>query len=138
MALAHAAMQAARDAVLAAAETGETWSGRESENGLPRYGSDFGVRRRKRRKGLEGKNGVGSRSSRGSVKSRNLSPREEAEICLRVKVGLLLKVPQWLLFSAKYHPSDPDSEFYYVLRGLNYCLCCWIISDLNFLFVIFF
>lgn len=92
MALAHAAMQAARDAVLAAAETGDVWSGRESEKGLVRYGSGSGVRRRKRRKGLEGKNGVGSRSSRGSVKSRNLSSIEEAKLCLCIKVGLLVKV----------------------------------------------
>ncbi|KAF5469755.1 hypothetical protein F2P56_010319 [Juglans regia] len=92
VALAHAAMQAARDAVLAAAETGEVWSGREIEKGLVRYESGCGVRRRKRRKGLEGKNGVGSRSSRGSVKSRNLSSREEAELCLCVKEGARLEV----------------------------------------------
>lgn len=94
MALARAASQAARDAVLAAAEDGEVWSGRESDNGLVR-----GVRRRRRRKWLEEKSGVSWRSSSGSVKSKKLSPREEAELCLCLKVCLLVKVLQWLLFS---------------------------------------
>lgn len=94
VALAHAASQAARDAVLAAAEDGEVWSGRESDNGLVR-----GVRRRRRRKWLEEKSGVSWRSSSGSVKSKKLSPREEAQLCLCLKVCLLVKVLQWLLFS---------------------------------------
>jgi hypothetical protein len=81
VALARAASQAARDAVLAAAESGEVWSGRESDNGLVK-----GVRRRRRKNWLEEKNGISSRSSSGSVKSRKLSRREEAELCLCLKV----------------------------------------------------
>jgi hypothetical protein len=94
VAIARAASQAARDAVLAAAEACEVWSGRESDIGLVR-----GVRRRRRRKWLEEKNGVSWRSSSGSVKPRKLSPREEVELCLCLKVCLLVKVLQWLLFS---------------------------------------
>lgn len=90
VALARAAVQAAKEAVMAAAETGEVWSGRESGNGLVKDGCDGGIRRRRRRrKGVEEKNGVSWRISRGSVKSRYLSPGEEVELCLCLKVGLL-------------------------------------------------
>ena len=93
--LAQAAAQAARNAVLAAAEIGEVWSGRESDNVLVGDGNGgFGVRRkrrRKRRRGLEEKIGESWRISSGSVKSGKSSPREEAEFCLCLKVGLLVK-----------------------------------------------
>lgn len=96
VALAHAAAQAARDAVLAAAEIGEVWSDKESDNVLVRDGSSgLGVRRkrrRRRRKGMEEKIGESWRISSGSVMSGNLSPREEAELCLCLKVGLLVKL----------------------------------------------
>lgn len=93
VALAHAAAQAARDAVLAAAEIGEVWSDKESDNVLVRDGSSgLGVRRRRRRKGMEEKIGESWRISSGSVKPGNLSPREEAELCLCLKVGLLVKL----------------------------------------------
>ena len=89
--LAQAAAQAARNAVLAAAEIGEVWSGRESDNVLVGDGNGgFGVRR-KRRRGLEEKIGESWRISSGSVKSGKSSPREEAEFCLCLKVGLLVK-----------------------------------------------
>lgn len=96
VALAHAAAQAARDAVLAADEIGEVWSDRESDNVLVRDGSGgLGVRRkrrRRRRNGMEEKIGESWRISSGSLKSGNLSPREEAELCLCLKVGLLVKL----------------------------------------------
>uniref|UniRef100_A0A2N9HSK8 Uncharacterized protein n=1 Tax=Fagus sylvatica TaxID=28930 RepID=A0A2N9HSK8_FAGSY len=97
VALARAAAQAAREAVLAAAGIDGVWSGRESENGLVSDGSGgFGVRRkrrRKRRKGLEEKVGENWRmsSGTGTVKSGNLSPREEAELCLCLKEGARLE-----------------------------------------------
>ena len=81
--------------MLAAVEIGEVWSGRESDNVLVGDGNGgFGVRRkrrRKRRRGLEEKICESWRISSGSVKSGKLSPREEAEFCLCLKVGLLVK-----------------------------------------------
>ncbi|KAM3733902.1 hypothetical protein ACB098_11G173000 [Castanea mollissima] len=95
VALAHAAAQAARDAVLAADEIGEVWSDRESDNVLVRDGSGgLGVRRkrrRRRRNGMEEKIGESWRISSGSLKSGNLSPREEAELCLCLKEGARLE-----------------------------------------------
>ena len=76
--------------MLAAVEIGEVWSGKESDNMLVGDGNGgFGVRRkrrRKRRRGLEEKIGESWRISSGFVKSGKLSPREEAELCLSVKV----------------------------------------------------
>ncbi|KAB1224970.1 RNA polymerase sigma factor sigD, chloroplastic [Morella rubra] len=109
VALARAAVQAAKEAVLAAAETGEVWSGRESGNGLVKDGCDGGIRRRRRRrKGVEEKNGVSWRISRGSVKSRYLSPGEEVELCLCLKEGARLEEARTRI--TKVQGREPTSK----------------------------
>lgn len=98
LALARAAAEAAREAVaLASAGVGEgyCWSDWEERSGS---GCGLGKRRKKRRKRRRGKeihelseredsNNVGEEKvSIGSVKSGFLSSREEAELCMCIKV----------------------------------------------------
>ncbi|XP_048441960.1 uncharacterized protein LOC125478188 [Pyrus x bretschneideri] len=95
LALARAAVVAARDAAAVRDEIVEAWSCRESGNG------SGGLvvrrkRRRKRRKGLEGLDeergrGVGDgKLSFGFVRCGHLNPKEEAERCLSLKVLIFL------------------------------------------------
>lgn len=92
MALANAAVEAAREAVSAAAELGKEWHLRESDDVMS-VGIDMRrKRRRKKRKSLgcmeEENQNICLRQS-PSVKSGTsgfLSSKEEAELCLSLKV----------------------------------------------------
>lgn len=101
VALANAAVEAARDAVSAAAGIGKGWPFGESENGVVVRDRSIGFdlrrkrRRRKRRKDLgcleEEENQIQNNCSRlkllvGSATAGFLSSTEEAELCLGLKV----------------------------------------------------
>lgn len=100
--LARAAVEAAIDAVAVTEEIGEVWSCRESGN----ESSGLVARRkmrRKRRKRLEALDEEMKRDvedgmvSFGFVRYEHLSPREEAECCLSLKVFLFCNDSVFLL-----------------------------------------
>ncbi|XP_061366141.1 RNA polymerase sigma factor sigD, chloroplastic [Gastrolobium bilobum] len=115
VALANAAVEAAKDAVSVAAGSGKEWPFGESENGVV---SDRSIgmdmrrkRRRKRRKSLEyleeenqNKCSV-QRLLVGSVKSGFLSSRDEAELCLCLKEGARIKVAKLRITELEENPA---------------------------------
>ncbi|KAM1049466.1 hypothetical protein ACFX2C_028567 [Malus domestica] len=113
LALARAALEAARDAAAARDEIVKAWSCRESGNGS----GGLVMRRkraRKRRKGLEGldeerERGVGDgKLSFGLVRCGHLSSKEEAECCLSLKEGARLESRRLRVVEAE--EQEPTSK----------------------------
>nr|XP_008364727.1 uncharacterized protein LOC103428402 [Malus domestica] len=94
LALAQASVKVARDAAAVRDEIVEAWSCRESGNGS----GGLAVRRKRRRKRIKGLEGLDEERGRGVgdgklsfgyVRCGHLSPNEEDEFCLSLKLNVV-------------------------------------------------
>ncbi|KAK7243421.1 hypothetical protein RIF29_38217 [Crotalaria pallida] len=125
VALANAAVEAARDAVAVSVSAGiaKEWPFGESEDLMVRDNKSIGLdlrrkRRRKRRKSFgcidDEENHSISSSDRllvRSIKSGFLSSRQEAELCLCLKEGARIEVAKLRTTESEEHPAIPRRRF---------------------------